>query len=351
MKKDTLYLGKRGGVWRIGYSVDSKLHWKSTGKRHKAEALAVLRDFKETLSQPKPLPNRILSSFKAEILEHLRQCFAPGTVELYNTALTFLVNIIGDINIKDITARHADTYKTARLQSNRRYSNSEKIQATTVNSELRTLRAAFNTALKWNLISSNPFKGVQLSLIPEKAPVFFGREDFIKLTEAISEEWLKSVVIFAALTGMRRAEIINMRREHIDLQRKVIYLESTSSFKVKAGRRRVIPLSESACFLLTRLPETNRTGFVFENDGKQLDGDYMTHLFKRYVRQQFSDASVLHFHSLRHTTASWLVASGSSLFEVQTLLGHSTSKTTQIYAHLLPENLHCTVNRIQIKIG
>jgi integrase len=350
MKKDTLYLGKRGDVWRIGYSVDSKLHWKSTGKRHKAEALAVLRDFKETLSQPKSLPNRTLSSFKAELLEHLRQCFAPGTVELYNTALTFLVNIIGDINIKDLTARHADTYKTTRLQSNRRYSDSQKIQATTLNSELRTLRAAFNTALKWNLINSNPFKGVQLSLIPEKAPLFFGKDDFVKLIGVISEEWLKSVVIFAALTGMRRSEIINMRHEHIDMQRKVLYLESSATYKVKAGRRRIIPLSESACLLLSRLPEGNKSGYVFEHEGKKLDGDYTTHRFKHYVRSLFSNESALRFHALRHTTASWLVESGSSLFEFQTLLGHSTPKTTQIYAHLLPENLHSTVNRIQINI-
>lgn len=59
----------------------------------------------------------------------------------------------------------------------------------------------------------------------------------------------------------------------------------------------------------------------------------------------------LHFHSLRHTFASWLVQNGVSLYEVQKLLGHGNISVTQVYAHLQPERLHSTVNRISITLN
>jgi site-specific recombinase XerD len=59
----------------------------------------------------------------------------------------------------------------------------------------------------------------------------------------------------------------------------------------------------------------------------------------------------LHFHSLRHTFASWLVQDEVSLDEVQKLLGHSSIKVTDVYNHLQTEQLHSTVNRIEISLN
>ena len=50
------------------------------------------------------------------------------------------------------------------------------------------------------------------------------------------------------------------------------------------------------------------------------------------------------FHSLRHTYASWLVQRGVGLKEIKELLGHESIKTTEIYAHLSPENLRSAVS-------
>jgi site-specific recombinase XerD len=57
----------------------------------------------------------------------------------------------------------------------------------------------------------------------------------------------------------------------------------------------------------------------------------------------------LHFHSCRHSFASWLVKAGVSLYQVQKLLGHSSLRVTQMYAHLEPSNLHNAVNILDSK--
>jgi site-specific recombinase XerD len=73
--------------------------------------------------------------------------------------------------------------------------------------------------------------------------------------------------------------------------------------------------------------------------------------FKTYARNALGSATKLHFHSLRHTFATWLVQDGVSLYEVQKLLGHSNISVTEIYSHLQPEQLHGTVNRLQIALN
>ena len=69
--------------------------------------------------------------------------------------------------------------------------------------------------------------------------------------------------------------------------------------------------------------------------GGPLDAGHVSRTFRRYRRlAKLLDG--IHFHSLRHTAASWLVSRGVSLRLVQDVLGHSSIRSTEIYSHLLP---------------
>jgi site-specific recombinase XerD len=71
-----------------------------------------------------------------------------------------------------------------------------------------------------------------------------------------------------------------------------------------------------------------------------------TRKFKKAVRAAgLNDA--IHFHSLRHTGASWLAMAGVPLFHIQRLLGHSSPAVTQIYAHLTDRDLQDAISFMQ----
>jgi integrase len=261
-------------------------------------------------------------------------------VNIYSTALEGLLKASGNCLLTSLSPRDFDRYKIERLKDH---------APVTVNMELRALKAAFNVAFKWAYVPANPFAKGQSMQVPEKPPVFLTKEDFRALFEAIKDEWLKEIFVFAVFTGMRLGEIVHLHWAQVDLENRLIHIQSNPTFKTKQGKRRTIPMNE----VVFRLLQTKQNGIkgelVFSIEGQPISESWVTHRFKKYVTDAKLDESI-HFHSLRHTFASWLVQAGSTLFEVQKLLGHSSSAVTEVYAHLQPTHMHETVNRICLQL-
>ena len=85
------------------------------------------------------------------------------------------------------------------------------------------------------------------------------------------------------------------------------------------------------------LPTTQEC-YVFTNPRTQTA--YQSFYAAWFVARDLAELEDLRIHDLRHTYASTLINNGVSLYEVQTLLGHSSLQMTQRYAHLAPDLLH-----------
>ena len=329
---------RQTGIYYIVYDENGKRRWKSTGTKRKNKAIKVLTNF-QNLTTPQPV-RRTLVKFITEHKNYTDALYAKKTIELYQSSLRHLHSIVGNRFLTSLTVREVDLFKIMR---------NEKVSITTVNIELRMLRAAFNTALKWKYLKENPFQGVRFLPVPDREPPYLSKDEFNKLISMISETWIKDVIITAAMTGMRRGEIINLRWEDVNFHTKTIIVESSTRYKTKFGKRRVIPINDVVYKILcTRHNRTNK-GYVFTRGGKQINGDWLTQRLKSYLLR-LNSTKKLNFHSLRHTFSSWLVQSGVSIYEVQKLLGHSDIKVTQVYAHLAPNELHSVVSRINFDL-
>ncbi|TAK62803.1 MAG: site-specific integrase [Bacteroidetes bacterium] len=330
---------RANGYYYILFSEEGKKRWKSTGCFLKGDALKALSEF-SNLCKEKPKPVT-LSQFAKEFLDYSQTTFARRTVIIYTSTLRNFQEIAGDCLLSSLNHRHLDLYKTERMK---------RISPVTVNIELRTLKAALNVAVRWKLLGSNPFSDVQGVRVPDVPPCYFSKADFQRLLDAISEQWLKEIVVFAVLTGMRRGEIVNLRWNEVDLNHKMIYIQSNPTFKTKQGKRRVIPMNDFAFTMLNAKAGCVSGEYVFTYNGRKILDDLVSKRLKKHIRRCNLNEK-LHLHSLRHTFASWLVQDGVSLYEVQKLLGHSNIAVTQVYAHLQPERLHETVNRIAIPLN
>ena len=93
--------------------------------------------------------------------------------------------------------------------------------------------------------------------------------------------------------------------------------------------------------------QSSRCDLVFDIKGRKILSSLLTHKFKRWVRKANLDDRI-HFHSLRHTFATWLVQDGVNIYDIQKLLGHSSVKVTEVYSHLLSAELRSIVGRIKL---
>lgn len=336
-----MFLSKRNGIYYLWYANDAGKKRKiSTRCRYKADALKFLQSFKETVRAQQA--HRVsLSQFTRELLPYLQSNYSPETLLIYKRALRHLNWIAGDVGLGSLTGLHFDKYKAKRLQS---------ISPVTVNIELRSLKAAMNIAVRWEVLEKNPFEGLLLVNVPEEVPAFFTKVEFQKLNSVISERWLGDVVRFAVLTGMRRGEIVNLRWSDVDLGQRVAHIQSNPTFKTKAGKRRTVPLSEAVYEMLMLRANVSPSEYVFTLNDRPLLANWITHKLKQYVRRLGLNDN-LNFHSLRHTFATWLVQEGVSIYEVQKLLGHSNISVTQVYSHLAASELHGAVNKISVSLN
>jgi integrase len=331
-------LKRSNGIYYIIFEVQGKKKWKSTGETQKSKALDLLMNF--DLSTETRQQRRIsYLQFVSEYLAYAVATYAPGTTKIYRSAFSLFEKIVGDIPLRAITPQHVDQYKVKRLG---------EVSPVAVNIELRSLKSAFYTSLRWKLIEENPFKMVSLARVPEQQPIFLKETEFKKLLSIISEEWFRDIVLVAALTGMRRGELLNLEWSEIDFERKLILIQSKSTFKTKTRRRRTIPMNDTVFNVLRgRSVREDRCSYIFSLKGKRITGGYLSHTFKRYIREAGLNVK-LHFHSLRHTFATWLVQRSVSIYEVQKLLGHSSITMTQVYSHLVTEELHSAVEKISL---
>jgi len=325
---------RSNGVYYFITPVNGVRRWISTGEITRNKALKKIPTLSFENRHRQKIP--ILSEFINQFLKIGCSTHRSGTQEIYSRALHSFLSSIGDKKLNLIGVKDIDTYKQCKLQS---------ILPTTMNIYLRTLKAAFNKAVQWEILQRNPFSRVSLCPIPQRAPQFFTLDHFQALTKTIKEPWLLQAVHIAVFTGMRRSEIVNLQWKHIDFSRELIIVESDANFQTKTGKRRLLPMN-SIVFQMLQSMFIRRTGdYVIMLNGKKLREIWLTRRFKQYICKMNIDKSS-HFHILRHTFASWLVQAGVPIYEVQALMGHSNIRVTMSYSNLIPKQLRTSVEMI-----
>lgn len=185
--------------------------------------------------------------------------------------------------------------------------------AATINRSLGTLKKALKLAYKHKLASQD-FSGL-VERIPEnnERTVYLTLPEVTKLANCASEN-VRTAIWVAVLTGCRRGEVCKIRKA--DIGEDTIRIDAGNT---KTLKRRDVPIVPALRPWLDRLPlpinyEGVKTGFA-----------------RARVKAGMPH---VHFHDLRHSCASILLASGASIPVIAKILGHSSLRSTERYAHL-----------------
>jgi integrase len=214
---------------------------------------------------------------------------------------------------------------------------------------LAVLGAMLQFGVGRGLTPVNPARGVPL-LKGEKKERFLSDPEVARLAEAIaameSEAAISSTAATAVrlllLTGCRKSEILTLRWDWVDTERKCLRLPDS-----KTGAK-VVPLAAAALELLGGLAREPSSIFVLP---AAKGAGYYTGLQKDWERiRARAGLSGLRLHDLRHSFASFAVADGHPLFMIGKVLGHKQARTTEGYAHLAADPIRAVADRTAARI-
>ena len=240
-------------------------------------------------------------------------------------SLNRLVPFFKGMRLSKITPRLIEEYKRERV---------DQVKSASVNRELACLKFMFSLAKKWKLADVNPVKEVKLFQEQKIIMKILDRDEIDRLIQN-SCDHLKSIIIIALNTGMRRGEIFNLRWNDIDFDKHFIFMKTT-----KSGFARKVPMNAIVADTLKKIKRESE--FVFYNPKTKNHITDVKTAFKAACRR--GGIRDLRFHDLRHTAATYMVTGGVDLVTVAEILGHADIKMTMRYAHPTPENKRNAVN-------
>ncbi|HWK58307.1 MAG TPA: tyrosine-type recombinase/integrase [Parapedobacter sp.] len=267
--------------------------------------------------------------------------FSKHTVDAYSHELVAYTDYLKalEADIADMTHRQARAYLAARLESG--------LSPVSVNRSLAALRTYYRFLMREGAVKQNPFALVKALRTPKKLPVTVDKEKLSILLDTGETfpdtfEGLRDKLVLELLfgTGIRLAELLQIREEHIDF-----YSGNIRIFG-KRNKERLVPMNKSLQVLLRHyIGEKNIQYFnnnspylIVTKKGKDaypgLIYDIVTHYLSIISPQRKKSP-----HVLRHTFATTLLDNGADLNAIKELLGHAGLAATQVYTHNSVERL------------
>lgn len=222
----------------------------------------------------------------------------------------------------------------------------------------RFLHAVFAQAEKEMLVPYNAASKATPPKLPAHEVNYFQPAEITAILSALEQEPIKwrAMVHLLIVTGCRRGEIVGLKWEKVDLEKRRITIDTTLVYTpdrgtfenpTKTGDRRVIAIPTETVSLLRKYrlwylelqfangDRWNDTGYLFVQDnGKPMQPDSIGRWLQKFAQRH--GLPHINPHAFRHTVASVLINSGTDIVTVSKRLGHAkTSTTTDIYAHIL----------------
>jgi len=204
--------------------------------------------------------------------------------------------------------------------------NDKEASTSTLNTAINALKFCYGDVLKRRFVYE-----IKRPKKDKKLPVVLGQEEVSQILSSVNNIKHKTILMLVYSAGLRVREVVKLRPEDIDTERKLIHIKGA-----KGRKDRYTMLSDVIIEILKEYWERYKPEkWLFMGIKPE------KHISTRTVQAIFEQASEkakigkeVSVHSLRHSFATHLLESDVDLRYIQELLGHKSSKTTEIYTHV-----------------
>lgn len=212
------------------------------------------------------------------------------------------------------------------------YLSEERQSATsTLNQAINALKFYYGSMLKKKFVYE-----VKRPRKDKKLPVVLSQEEIAKILSSIDNTKHKAILMLVYSAGLRVGEVVRLKPEDIDSKRMLIHIKGA-----KGRKDRYTLLSETALEILREYwRQYKPQKWLFE--GARKDRYITTRTVDKIMEHACEKAGIkkdVSVHTLRHSFATHLLEGGTDLRYIQELLGHASSKTTEIYTHVSTQSL------------
>jgi len=354
------------GVFTVNVMVNSQRIHRVIGRESDGTTRSQAEEFIEKVKQDAkhdrlslPKGRKVALSFREAASKYLVKLDEEGGKDLVmkrRRLSLHLTPFFGNLPLSKISGFDIERYKKQRLEEiaipggeKQKPKDKTKLKTTspgTVNRELAALSHLFNKAIEWGWIDRRPAKIKRYS--EAQCRITYLTIDQIKrLIECAKQDQNAQIYPFILIgleTSMRRMEILSIRREHVELKRRIIYIP-----KAKAGAREQPITQHLAEFMegyMAALPKG--TPWLFPSpaakDGHARD---IRKPFRRVVIAAGLNPDEVVRHTLRHTAITHLVQAGVDLPTVKRISGHKTLIMVERYAHQNSEHIKAAMDKLE----
>lgn len=267
-----------------------------------------------------------------------------------------LTPYFGQMPLSKISSFDIERYKKLRQEESAQRGKSKEgkityvgmTKAGTVNRELAALSHVLNRSIEWGWLDRRPAKIRYLKEDAGRISYLTVEEIKTLLAEAKKDQnaYIYPFILIGLETAMRRMEILQIRREHIDLNRHLIHIPHA-----KAGSREQ-PITKHLAEFLRTFTENmaDDQQWLFPSprseSGHQAD---VRKAFRRTVTAAGLNPDEIVRHTLRHTAITHLVQSCIDLPSVKRVSGHKTLSMVERYAHQNGEHISSAMDKLAIR--
>ena len=244
--------------------------------------------------------------------------YANSTVRTYVSLFESFLNHYSERNLQDLNENDIRQYLQKLIR--------DKCSNSYINQSINAIKFYYEIVLEM----PNRFYSVERPRAEEKLPKVLAKEEVIAIIENTNNIKHRCIVGLLYSAGLRRGEVLNLKLNDVDSKRMVIKVRSGKGnkdrFTILSGKL----LKDLRKYFLEWRPKT----YLFEGPK---GGRYSAESVLKIVREASRKAGIrksVSPHMLRHSFATHLLESGTDLRYIQVLLGHKSTKTTEIYTHV-----------------